>query len=191
MQNNTMNFLTLSDHPGVRETRILLINGLLNLMMQKPLAEITVKELADFSQVGRRTFYRLYQTKDAIIKDYCRLLIVGYFKTPSIKEKDSVYERLLALFQWCLSNHKTFESLDYKFLLQRIAEEYLSMTHFDVDGLGARGITATVDVAEPLKAYYDLYNLSGFGRMIGLWVDNGMAESPEEMAEICARIMSI
>lgn len=83
MNNNTRLFLKTEDYPDVKETRLLLINGLLNLMTTKNLPDITIKELADFSHVGRRTFYRLYESKDDILKDYIRLLVVGYLKTLS------------------------------------------------------------------------------------------------------------
>jgi AcrR family transcriptional regulator len=191
MENNTTLFLKTEDYPDVKDTRILLINGLLNLMMTKPLTDITIKELADFSHVGRRTFYRLYERKDDILKDYIRLLVIGYLKTLSPEKKYTVYERLLNAFNWCKANRSIFEVIDNKFLFHTLIEEYDFMINFHTSRFMTRNLLSDFEVETHLERYYDLYNLSGFWHTMTSWVKNGMKESPEEMARLCARMMTV
>lgn len=191
MRNNTRLFLKTEDYPDVKDTRILLINGLLNLMTTKSLPDITIKELADFSHVGRRTFYRLYECKDDILKDYMHLLVIGYLKTLAPGKKYTVYERLLNAFNWCKTNQSIFEVIDNKFLFYTLIEEYDFMTYFHTSSFMTRNALSDFEVETHLEHYYDLYNLSGLWHTITSWIKSGMKESPEEMARLCARMMTI
>lgn len=191
MKNKTRIFLKAEDYPDVKDTRILLINGLLNLMTTKTLADITIKELADFAHVGRRTFYRLYESKDDILKDYIRLLVIGYLKTLSPVKKYTIYDCLLNAFNWCKDNQSIFEIIDNHFLFHTLIEEYDFITYFHTSRFMTRNLLSHFEVETHLKGYYDLYNLSGFWHTMTLWLKSGMKESPEEMARLCERMMTI
>lgn len=190
MKKTLLQFLKKEDYPDVKETRILLINGLLNLMTKKALSDITIKELADVSHVGRRTFYRLYECKEDILKDYIRLLVIGYLNTISPDEKHTLYSRLLNAFNWCQSNQSIFEVMNNRFLFHALIEEYDFMTYFHKTRFMTRNILADFPVEKHLEQYYDLYNLSGFWYTMTTWIKGGMKESPEEMATLCAKLMA-
>ena len=49
-------------------TKLWIINSLLDLLKRKEYASITINMIADNAQLGRRTFYRHFDTKDDAMK---------------------------------------------------------------------------------------------------------------------------
>jgi AcrR family transcriptional regulator len=56
----------------VIRTRELLRNALLTLLEQKPLDQIVVRDITTAARIGYATFYRHYQTKEALLDDLAR-----------------------------------------------------------------------------------------------------------------------
>jgi hypothetical protein len=51
----------------VRRTRLQLGTALLNLIIEKPINDVTVQDILDRSGVGRSTFYLHYRDKDDLL----------------------------------------------------------------------------------------------------------------------------
>ena len=47
-------------------------NTLINLLKERPIAEISISEICQNACVGRTSFYRNYETKEDVIKKYIR-----------------------------------------------------------------------------------------------------------------------
>lgn len=67
----------------VRRTRAMILNGFIQLMQQKPVKDISVRELADLVDINRSTFYLHYtdiydlleQTENNLMEQFFLLLI--------------------------------------------------------------------------------------------------------------------
>ena len=84
----------------VRRTKKLLSQGLIELMQQKQVKDITVRELADLVDVNRGTFYLYYRD----IFDMLERLEEELFEqleevTGKMEEKDTSLEESFALYQ--------------------------------------------------------------------------------------------
>ena len=56
-------------------TKLWIINSLLDLLKRKEYASITINMIADNAQLGKRTFYRHFDTKDEAMKYITELLM--------------------------------------------------------------------------------------------------------------------
>ncbi|MBE6123330.1 MAG: TetR/AcrR family transcriptional regulator [Solobacterium sp.] len=61
-----------------------LTEALLQLMSEKPFAEITVTELTDKAGISRATYYRNYSSKEEIISGFMTRMIDDFHKTYNI-----------------------------------------------------------------------------------------------------------
>lgn len=53
--------------------------AMLSLLKEKPLVEITISELCDRAGVGRTSFYRNFQEKEDILKEYIRRMFQAWW----------------------------------------------------------------------------------------------------------------
>lgn len=56
-------------------TKLWIINSMLELLRRKEYADITINMIADNAGLGRRTFYRHFETKDDAMKHITELLM--------------------------------------------------------------------------------------------------------------------
>ncbi|WEV58187.1 TetR/AcrR family transcriptional regulator [Ligilactobacillus acidipiscis] len=61
--------------------------GLLHLMIQKPLNDITITELAEVSHVSRWAFYNNFDYVEEILVKYCDDLFISFYQDPICHEK--------------------------------------------------------------------------------------------------------
>ena len=67
-------------NPIARQSQAWLTEALLRLMERKPFAEITVTEITQKAGLSRRTFYRIFTTREEVLAHYAdnrRLLLDG------------------------------------------------------------------------------------------------------------------
>ena len=57
------------------QTRLWIINSLLELLGRKEYHDITINMIVDHASLGRRTFYRYFKTKDDAMKYITELLM--------------------------------------------------------------------------------------------------------------------
>lgn len=179
------------EYPAIQKTRIMMINGLLTLMQTHAVQQISIKNLVEFSQVSRKSFYRHYTSKEDILKDFVRLAAIGYLNSISPEIEQNANKRIFHCFKWCKKNRVYFEVMDNEFLLHSFLEEYSFFRDYHIKKFMNRSILAYFYENSRLNRYYDQYNYIGFLHTVFSWIKNDMDESEEEMTELCLKIMRI
>lgn len=168
-------------------TKLWIINSLLELLKRKEYASITINMIADNAQLGRRTFYRHFDTKDEAMK-YITELLMDEFAT-NIKD----------------SNAKSFEGILVAYF--EFWEQYIDvllllkkahLLYFIEDNLPELIMSVAKKVKhipeaiplETLSKLYTKYNyeftikLSGLWKATIIWCEESPRKTPQEIAEI-------
>lgn len=172
----------------IRKTRTLLLNGLIELMNQKDIKDISVKELTDLADLNRGTFYlhyndiydMLHKVEDELFIEFEGILDRDIDKQ---EQRSSPEKTILDIFSF-LENHKNLAKVmigshgDLTFVnrLKELVQVRLqaSLTQYD-------------DGAQ--YSYYPPFIIYGFIGVIETWLNNPHPQSPSEMAEICSRLL--
>ena len=177
-----------TEHRGVRNTKAKLQEGLLSLLREKPINEITVKELTELTDMNRGTFYFHYtdiydmlrEMEDAFFRDFSDTLNGSF----NLYAGDHPY--LSAVFSFIGENRSFCQIMlgpngDMQFVerVKKLLDDRCSHIWR----------SAALD-ADPAR--FDRYNAFVINGSIGLfqsWLDETESSSPEEIAEIAATII--
>ena len=173
----------------VRKTRALLLQGLIQLMEEKDIKDISVKELSDLVDINRGTFYLHYND----IYD-----MLNKIEDELFQEFNKILDRDMTDSAQALSSHATL--LDIFNLLEKHRDTAKVM-------IGPHGDLAFVNrlkelVKERLRhllkteysaeaEYYYPFIVAGFVGVIETWLDQPNPLPPERMAEICSGMIDI
>jgi len=178
----------------IRYTKSVLRQSLLELLKTRPVSQITVKELCEYADINRGTFYSHYsnpqdllsQIENEFIDNISRLLK----KNPSAKplrRNFSNFDVALEIFEYIKDNsdicmiilgeHGDAEFIKNAMLIakDRCFNEWESFV-----GPGGAAVHGYL---------YD-FIASGSAAMIQRWVFGGVKESPKEMAEILYKFVN-
>lgn len=173
----------------VRKTRNLLLNGLIQLMKEKDINDISVKELSDLADINRGTFYLHYNDiYDMLnkIEDELFVEFEGILDRDISTGKENAYDpekTLLDIFTF-LESHRELAKVmigahgDLTFVnrLKDLVEQRLE-----------KSLEQCSD--KPEYSYYPPFIISGFIGIIETWLDHPDPQSPEEMATICGNLL--
>lgn len=171
----------------VRKTRALLQQGLIQLMKEKEIQDISVKELSDLVDLNRGTFYLHYsdiydmlnKIEDEIFLEFNTILDSSL--TPdSDSPKTTIYNIFCFLKKhWDLVKVMLGPHGDLSFVtrLQELASEKMDHAFHH-------------DHSSEIYHYYKSYVISGIIGIIQFWLSSDNPLSPEEMAEICSKILT-
>lgn len=174
-----------SDDRRVRRTKKLLTSSLAELLMEKNIKDITVKEIVDSADINRGTFYLHYrdiydmltQIENDMISDLEE--IANKFPASVLKEAPKPY--IQEIFQYIKDNQQFCKMLlgshgDMAFVekLKKMVEEKCF-----------RSIMKVCPENE-LQEYqfFAAYTVSGCIGLLQNWMENEMKITPEELAQI-------
>lgn len=170
----------------VKYTKMILKKSITELLTEKPLEKITVKEICELADVNRGTFYSHYSDQLDLYNSIVNELIEGVFERLGdflycgrhdlLKSVTLVYEYIKenSTLVGVLLQSSTGYSLDAK-LCEIIEKVYLRNIKNNVPDNGI------VDAAYSFMA-------SGNIGLIKYWLNSGMEKSVEEMASLSVRI---
>lgn len=175
------------------QTRFWIINSLLELLEKKDYSDITINMIADHANLGRRTFYRHFKTKDDAMKYITELLMDQFADTIINNHSSGMEEVAVAYFQFWE------QYIDILLLLKKA-----HVLYFIEDNLAELIINVAKKVKhipkgiplEKLTKIYEKYNyefsikLAGFWRATIIWCEENPRKSPEEMAEIITKLLA-
>ena len=146
-----------------------LTGALLELLEEKPLADISVSELCDRAGVGRTSFYRNYQEKEDIL----RTRVYHLFKdwTGRLGDGTPLDQLIFALFTHFEEHRDFYALLHERGLVSLMKDVILELCGFRPD-------------QEAKAAYasaFAAYSLYGW---VEVWFRRGMRESAAEMAAL-------
>lgn len=175
------------------QTRLWILNSLLELLEKKDYSAITINMLADHAGLGRRTFYRYFKTKDEAMKYITELLMDQFANTIINNHSSGMEEVAVAYFQFWE------QYIDILLLLKKAHVLYFiedNLTELITNvAKKVKHIPAGIPV-EKLAKLYEKYNyefsikLAGFWKATILWCEETPRKSPEEMAKIITSLLS-
>ncbi|WP_456276303.1 TetR/AcrR family transcriptional regulator [Bacillus sp. AK128] len=164
-------------------TQMVLKDSLIQLLKDKPISSITIKEICEVADINRSTFYShysnqydlLYSIEDELIEDMVTTLTQYNFskEEDSLKMTEKVLEYIAVKSDLCqilLSENSDthFEKKGMMIMKEHIYKNWITNIHADED---------TFD-------YISLFIVSGSIYVIKKWLENGLNKSPKEMAGI-------
>jgi len=172
-----------------RKTRVAIFNAFTQLLATKDFNQITVGEIIQRSDIGRATFYAHFETKEYLLKEFCRELFCHIFDTESgephehrhifdCEGSDSVF---LHLFQHLQKNDNNILAL----LSSQNNELFLRYFRTNLESL----VESHLNLFAPKKSeklpepFWKNYVTSTLAETIRWWIRGGMQESPEEITQ--------
>lgn len=176
----------------IRKTKNILKNTLIELMHEKTLEKITVKDLTERADLNRGTFYLHYsdiydlleKSETEALKEIAEMLSkINSKEFAKYNFANKPYPPLVELFEWFKDNISFGKALmggcgNISFLdkISIIAKSKLCIKQNESEN-------NTV-----VNNYFDSYIIFGFLGIIKQWFDNDASTPPEEMAKIFLKI---
>lgn len=170
--------LRMSNEESNKLTRECLQTALIYLMNEKPFEKITITELVKRSGVSRTAFYRNYHSKEDILTEFCEC----FRKELADSSKDERYKKQPYLWYLRFFSNIQEHADIFKLLIQADMPASMSDT--------AASFIEKIKPARTVREYYINVAFEGaFVKILLGWFQNGMKESPEEMAKLCEDIL--
>lgn len=156
--------------------------ALFTLLEKKEFSEITVTDIITEAKVARTSFYRNFDTKEAIVEAYMELVYRELADSDNEPDFDTFYsyESLVKRFEHSFSfllQKKSYILALYKNGFASLILEV--MNRYIEDAAGTMPHRST--------ERYKLYFVTGAAfNVLITWLEEGAVESPREMAEACA-----
>ncbi len=173
----------------LRKTRKAIFNAFTQLLSEKDFAHITVGEIIERADIGRATFYAHFETKDSLLKELCEELFCHIFDAVSSEKSahDHIFECEApdSVFLHLLKHLQKNDNNILKLLYGSNNELVLKYFKAELQKL----VISQADIFEERKneklpdSFWINHITSVFTETVRWWVDNGMKESPETIAE--------
>ena len=172
-----------------KEVKLLLAESFKELVLEKPVEKITIKEITDRAGVIRVTFYNHFQDKYELLEWICREEIMNptrmllwnnmhrealTFMFTNILKNKEFYARVVKL-----EGQNSFESI-VKTCMVEIIQDYLK-EHIKVESQRFEWLTLE---------WVALYYAQNMCFILITWIKTGMTVSPADMVEIYEYIES-
>ena len=168
----------------VRRTRAMILAGFIQLMQQKPVKDISVRELADLVDINRSTFYLHYtdiydlleQTENGLMDQF--LAIIDKNHANLTLQEFSILAENQPLCRALMSPNGDIAFV--RKLEKLIAEDGVKTLRLlsDEKDLDAQDLN-----------YVTSFFLSGCVGMIDLWLQDGCQQSAQHMAELSMKLL--
>lgn len=145
-----------------------LTGALLELLKEKPLADISVSELCDRAGVGRTSFYRNYEEKEDILRAHIRRLFQNWVEQYKKNPDPSVRELVGLVFSHFEANRDFYALLNKRGLVYLLKDIILDLCGFDPEQ----------EIAAAYSSAYVGFFLYGW---IEVWFRRGMRDRAEEL----------
>ncbi len=96
------------------QSKKMLTNALIRLMATDDYSKITITQICKEADLSRRTFYRLYKTKEDILNEYMDLLTTSFMEKIKESKPKHYPEVATVYFSFCR------EHMDFLKLLKKI-----------------------------------------------------------------------
>lgn len=138
----------------------------LQLLSEKPLEKITIRELCDRAGTGRATFYRNYQD----LPDIARQYLIGLsheWSTDLATNPVPGQELICRILEHCERHREVYEVFNRRGLIYLMKDVIISALSLDTDG----------PMVSAYSSAFVIYTLYGF---VDIWFARGMRDDPEE-----------
>lgn len=167
-----------------RFTKQLLKNSLLEMLREKSIQKISVRELCQNAGVNRSTFYKYYETPYDLMSELCSEIYENVVESfsPTSKGIAKGLEKLL-----CYYNKNTTIS---RLLLNNSFDSALQQRLFDTIYQNARIAYQKDNLTDTRFDYVFKYCYAGARAIIRHWLNKEERENPAEMALLLEKLFS-
>lgn len=163
--------------------------GLLSVMLNHHYEEISVSDLCDLIGIPRKSFYRYFSGKDGALHaliDHTLLEFESFAVPARVNEKRTSQRDLELFFRFWMENRKLLDALHRSnmtgVLFQRCLHHAL-----EGDGIPTRFLPHNEKVN---WEYAAMFGVCGLMSLVTQWHQGGFEQSPWQMAQITARLMT-
>ncbi len=173
-----------------KRTRNLLHNAMIELIIEKPYASITIQDIIDRAGVGRSTFYAHFQDKDDLATSNMEYIIDNLAQHLEQDEVPDIQHIIpsLTLFQHVEEHKEIFEALvrgqGFNLFLEKGQDHWRRKFEEQLEFFLPEGREPKVPLA--VVANYMAGNLMFF---LKWWADSKSSVSPEQMHEIIQQLV--
>lgn len=165
----------------VRYTRKIIQETFLDLLKDKPISKITVKEICDKAEINRGTFYKHYEDCYDLLEKIESEGIQEFEKMLASIEANGAHAAVIAILNTLRSKSQLIQSIitpmSKQQFIQRLSECCLLY-------IGQwLGPTPAGDCPDAKRNAGFTFLAGGCNSVIQWWLQNGMQESPEEIAD--------
>ncbi len=174
----------------VRKTKKLLKESLIELMKEKKVKDITIKDITEKADLNRGTFYLHYldiydllsQIEDEVIGNV-RALIENFNEQQTLTS----YDLLEQLFYYLDENKQLFKVLLYT----NSETQFLNKLQMLIRTIGLYTLQNWYKDSNPIfYSYFLSFVSSGVIGMVGHWFESGMTLTPSEMASMVNQMIT-
>ena len=170
----------------VRYTKMMIQQTFLDLLMQKPISKITVKEICDIAQINRATFYKHYQDTYDLLEQFQSEAIQGLLaliENSSEKSTEQILVSILTIMKENKDMFKKFSAMkeDKSFSFRLAVSCFEKMNERRMENGGS---------ASAFSGIYFGYLAGGTSGIIEYWMRSGMKESPADIAHTILKLNS-
>ena len=145
-----------------------LTDAMLELLKEKPLAEISISELCDKAGVGRTSFYRNFEEKEDIVRGYVGRLSQEWVDQCKRLSEGSVKETVRIVFSHFEANRDFYGLLNERGMVYLLKDIILDLCGFNPDQ----------DIVTAYASAYMGFFLYGW---IEVWFRRGMRDTVDEL----------
>lgn len=176
-----------------RKSRTAIFDAFTELLSKKDFAHITVGQIIEKADVGRATFYAHFETKEYLLKEFCRELFCHIFDSVNGIQHDHIFHCdgadsvFLHLFQHLYKNDRNILALlsgqNNSLFMEYFRQELLMLVQQQLPLFESRrkeGIP---------EAFWKEHIASTFVSTLKWWLCNGMTQPPEVITEYFMKIL--
>lgn len=172
--------------PVAERSKRWIVEALLALMNKRDYGDITVLEIAGKAGLSRRSFYRHFSTKEAVLARYAESLREEYVSALR-REKDLSLPTIAKVYFAFWSERRDFLCALRRggmlHLVLALQTECLPGVYSEL-----KGDPGEYDNREQMECAL-AFSAGGFWNLLSRWLDRGARESPEEMADIARAVL--
>jgi len=156
-----------------------IMESFFDMLAVKPLASISISEIAENANVDRRTFYRHFKTKDDVIRYYIQEAAKQYEEIVLQNNISDGYSIFKTIFEVCLIMKETLQILYKQNLLDLFLDNF-EIIYEKYQYRYTKPETLKIENVEYILAY----ERGGVRNMVKKWITGGCIITPENMTKI-------
>lgn len=168
------------------QSKKMLTDGLLKLMITNDFSTITVTQICQEANLSRRTFYRLYKSKEDILSEYL-FLLAEEFKSIVSEAVPKHYIEVAAIYFSFWKQHEDFLNL----LKKNKMLEVIYNTAREMAPSVFKTVKPNTQLDVDALSFALSYSLGGLNGMLIQWVEDGMRLSSDQLVAILKQTLKI
>lgn len=170
----------------VRYTKKVIQDAFLEILKEKPVAKITVKEVCDKAEINRGTFYKHYQDCYDLLEKIEDEGLRGFENMLASIEATGVQPALVAILNTLRNNSQLIQNLMEPIGEQRFIRRLAGCCFLYMEKW--LGPTTVSDSAIAKRDAGFTFLAGGSSSVIEWWLRGGMKEPPEEIAALISTL---